>query len=596
MPIGPQCCSFCVVATMMMSTYTSTSTRPSRKRSVGTVTATNTAFRNNNNYRRSRSTPTVTRIPLTKWIGCVLICLVLCYLTAVVTLLTGTHLDPDKKKLSEQVGGTRSGGSNTNPVPSSLYRSHQSSEYILTAFIEKVDFDTWMKVTPLPNRSREEGSTATGTFTADATKLRVLQYPKVNSCSKLVSQWPVDMEDTPPAEQDPFLPWIHDVFPTADGKYIQIIAQNRKRCRTGPDDTEILAFMEPQLSNFQHISVQRITSKTTTKTTPRYRLCTHAEADPDGIATRFICRFKNNGQQQGPSSSSSSSSSSSNNREEETLSEFNFDYDWTNHRKRYVNGFTEGDGGIKSIHTSQLLFRCPVPSQFQTTVREGTSVENDYATLFLDLIPIRTPPRFGNPAQYFQPKYKEEESHDPFDPIMAYGTNHILPRIEDSGRIENIPICKPSLMTYEENESTTTTTITTTNGDDNKVVVVTPQKKHNLVSCIWASAGYATRGERFTINDGQRRLLEWITHNKLIGFDHFYLYDNSGAFNNCSDSNSNSNSGINNKSASSASLKNIADLFPEDVTYIPWPSKVCNNRPNNVKSPGERSSQYGTNS
>ena len=122
----------------------------------------------------------------------------------------------------------------------------------------------------------------------------------------------------------------------------------------------------------------------------------------------------------------------------------------------------------------------------------------------------------------------------------------------------------------------------------------TPQKKHNLVSCIWASAGYATRGERFTINDGQRRLLEWITHNKLIGFDHFYLYDNSGAFNNCSDSNS--NNGINNKSASSASLKNIADLFPEDVTYIPWPSKVCNNRPNNVKSPGERSSQYGTNS
>ena len=40
------------------------------------------------------------------------------------------------------------------------------------------------------------------------------------------------------------------------------------------------------------------------------------------------------------------------------------------------------------------------------------------------------------------------------------------------------------------------------------------------------------------------------------------------------------------------SLKPFVDTFPGDVTVIKWPSKVCNNNPNNVDSPGERSSQY----
>ena len=101
-----------------------------------------------------------------------------------------------------------------------------------------------------------------------------------------------------------------------------------------------------------------------------------------------------------------------------------------------------------------------------------------------------------------------------------------------------------------------------------------PIKKHRLISCIWASAGYATRGNRFAINDGQRRLLEWITYNKLTGVEHFYLYDNSDAF------------------PTDISLKFIADMFPDHVTIINWPSKICNNNQNNVDNPGERSSQY----
>ena len=57
------------------------------------------------------------------------------------------------------------------------------------------------------------------------------------------------------------------------------------------------------------------------------------------------------------------------------------------------------------------------------------------------------------------------------------------------------------------------------------------------------------------------------------------IYDNSGAFTN------------------ETSLQPIADLFDETVvTVIPWPSRVCNNNPNNVDSVGERSSQYAAES
>jgi hypothetical protein len=416
---------------------------------------------------------------------------------------------------------------------------HPTPEYVLKAYLEPLNFDEW-ETQPLPIRTK-----------AHADQLTEISYPRLHSCSKLTEQFPVD--DTP-TDADPFLPWIHDVFPTADGKYIQFIAQNKRRCKTGKDETDILQHMAPQAALFQHVHVKRveIDNGVADNNSTRYKISeTHEDADPDGVTTRFICRFK-------PSM-------------EETLSEFNFDYDWTAYRKRYKATFSKDDGNIYSIHTSQLIFRCPVPKHLQETVRQGTSVKDDWASLFMDLIPIRTPPRFGVPHQYFAPWYREFESTDPaekFYPNVTWGSNHVLPKIEDSGRWENIPICKPSLLQYERQDVKDLPTKV----DD------PPQKKHKLVSCIWASAGYTTRGERFAVNDGQRRLLEWITYNKLIGFDHIYVYDNSGAFSN------------------SSSLKPIADLFPGEVTYIYWPSQVCNNHPNNVDSPGERSSQYAAES
>lgn len=493
-----------------------------------------------------------------------------------------------------------------------VVREQAAPQHVLHAYLETPNLQEW-DVKPLPIRQK-----------AKAELLTPVAFPNVNSCSRLTEQWPVDES---PSDSDPFLPWIHDVFPTADGEYIQFVAQNKRRCKTGSKETDILEKMQPQVALFQHVPIQRIPAvdgaAATNRTRggggggrrkaqshardppPRYKLVPYEQADPDGITTRFICRFKPGLQ--------------------ETLSVFNFDYDWTSFRKRYKAAFLkDGDGGIKSIHTTQLIFKCPVPPELQETIRKGTSVHNDYATLFVDLIPIRTPPRYGIPNRYLAPWYAEFNDNSPehkFDPQKEWGDAHIVPAIEDSGRWENIPICQPSLMTYEnQSAADIPLKLPEPSGRNNSLDTRIP-KKHRLVSCLWASAGYQTRGERFAVNDGQRRLLEWITHNRNIGFDHFYVYDNSAAF------------------GTDLDLKGIADLFPGVVTRIPWPSKVrvchsvagfamivdvafethasfcthfatvvpcschvttilqiCNNRPNNVDSPGERSSQYAAES
>jgi hypothetical protein len=403
----------------------------------------------------------------------------------------------------------------------------------LKAFLEPINQSTW-DIKPLPVR------------TTTAKDLKQITFPPI-SCSTFQKDFPVD--EYPDA--DPFLPWIHDVFPTDDGKFIQFVAQNKRRCHTGTTESEtaLLKHFQPQASLFQHVAVKKFSQNGEV----RYRLASHQEADPDGMVTRFICRFKPNMQT--------------------TLSVFNVDYEYASFRKGQKKMFTVEGHDIKDIHTSQLVFQCPVPPELQETIRSGKSVVNDdVATLFVDVIPIRTPPRYGKPGRFFPPRLRDfQDTETPFDASKEWGDSHILPRIQDSGRWENIPICKPSLMTYSPYKEQ----------DHSAVAMISdkkPEKKHRLVACVWASAGYATRGERYAINDGQRRLQEWIHFNLLVGVDHFYIYDNSGAHSN------------------DASLKVITDMFPEQVTRIEWPSKVCNNNPNNVDSPGERSSQYAAES
>lgn len=412
---------------------------------------------------------------------------------------------------------------------------HPDPVHVLKAFIEPINFNEWEEK-PLPIRK-----------TASADQLVEVSFPKLNSCQKIPEMIPADQYP----EQDTFLPWIHDVFPTDDGKFIQIVAQNRRRCHTGQSqqDKKAMNLTQPNIALFQHVPVKRIIIDGES----RYQLTSHEEADPDGIATRFICRFK-------PTM-------------EETLSIYNFDYDYASHRKKHKHTFKLEEGGTSSVHTSQLIFKCPVPENLVEKIRSGTSVVNDWATLFLDLVPIRTPPRYGLSNEFLQPHYADRlpnQVADRFNPHREWGDNHVLPRIEDSGRWENIPICQSSLMQHHPAGAATASALSTAEE-------VYP-KKYRLAACIWASAGFATRGNLYAINDGQRRLYEWIHMHKMLGFEHFYLYDNSYAF------------------SSQVTLKPIADLFPEDVTYIKWPFQVCNNNLYTADSPGERSSQYAAES
>lgn len=70
--------------------------------------------------------------------------------------------------------------------------------------------------------------------------------------------------------------------------------------------------------------------------------------------------------------------------------------------------------------------------------------------------------------------------------------------------------------------------------------------------------------------------MEWIEFHLMIGFDHIYVYDNTGAH------------------TDEVDLEST--LYPRflesEVTYIDWPSRVCNNNIPAHENTGERSSQY----
>jgi hypothetical protein len=103
-----------------------------------------------------------------------------------------------------------------------------------------------------------------------------------------------------------------------------------------------------------------------------------------------------------------------------------------------------------------------------------------------------------------------------------------------------------------------------------------PAPKPNfLTACLWASVEFKTRGKKTgASSDTTQRLLEWIEFHLMVGFDHIYVYDNSGAHTN------------------ETSLEPLLSQYPGKVTRINWPSIVCNNNIPSHDSIGERSSQY----
>jgi hypothetical protein len=391
----------------------------------------------------------------------------------------------------------------------------------LTAYCEPVNQTDWV-TKPLPVREKN--------------KLLKVTYPHVNSCMALPSQWPVD---NPPVDLDPFLPWIHDVFPTPDGKNVMFVAQNRRRCYNGqkifrnenqlPEgvvghkgyvhvDPGKNYFMRPQAALFQHVPVKQVGEE---DGEPRFRLASHEDADEDGMETRFICRFK----WYDAATSSTSIVGYS-------LSAHELDYEYHTFRKGYLRTHSEAGYDNHVIWTSQLLFKCPVPEKYHTMVATGDIVVDDYSNLFVDLIPIRTAPRHTPPREFLQPRYNFKAQLDGlFLPDEVWGKEHVLPKIEDSGRWENIPVCMPSLIQYNviskgmDLELLRLSNVTMPN---KRRTVDVPMKEmgikiHKVIACTWASATFRTRGNRANVGDGERRLKEWLEFNLMAGFDHIYV-------------------------------------------------------------------------
>jgi Glycosyltransferase family 92 len=437
--------------------------------------------------------------------------------------------------------------------------------------------------------------------------LRKIEYPKVQSCRDMPEKFPIDRgleidsngdvvvwnvgntptpDDFPekeapfcPVEMDPFLPWIHDVFPSQDGSRLEFVAQNKRRCRTGSKFTKDVNRLVPQVALMQSISVQRIDDEQARRLAPelwhpdgpasdpvskvpRYRLAPFEESSQDGKFTRFICRFHGTLFPEGGPPQSVVVG--------ETLSEFPFNYDFVSYRKgnKASHGLHTPKGKDTELFwTSNIRFHCPVPESLRKDVAAGTTILSDGTpTLYVDLVPIRTSTRY---SEY----YLTEDQIGPliesgvslFDPVKRWGAKNVVPFVEASGRWANIPLCSPpSFSTKSGGSSLVPST-----------PAAPPKKPFFLSACLWASAEFKTRGHaRMAHSDTLTRLVEWIEFHKLVGFDHFFLFDNSGAHTN------------------ETSLAEIADRYPGIVTRIDWPAIPCNNNIPAHDSTGERSSQY----
>ena len=375
---------------------------------------------------------------------------------------------------------------------------------ILTAYLEAPSTLT-MATKPLPPR------------TTSAQQLTVQTFPKVQACGTLFETWPID--DYP--QTDPFLPWIHDVFPTADGKYVHVVAQNRRRCKTGKGMENEMKFWEPQMALFQPIPV--------VQDNDRIRLASSFE-EATANETRFICRFH----------------TMMDDSAYETLSEFPFNYEYVSWRKGKAEMYQhEGKDNIQ-FWLSQLIFYCPVPKELQHLIASQQHVDNnDLSSVFVDVIPIRSFPRFTD--FLFRKDHVGDDflkQLQVFDLKAEFGNQHYLPKAHDSGRWANIPVCRPP-----------------------------PIQKNRLVACTWTASAYTRRGDAVGISDTEARVREWILFHKMVGFDHVYVYDNTAP-------------GV------PSLLSAIANEFPGFVDYHRWPCSICNNNRPSHKNPGERSSQY----
>lgn len=441
----------------------------------------------------------------------------------------------------------------------------------------------------------------------------------LKSCNDLPNGWPVDhpkelddkyggnvnilqslhgrrheyARDACPVDLDPFLPWIHDSFPSHDGSFIEFVAHNKRRCRQDPSLFQAdISALEPQVALLQSVPIQRVSYHEMNqithipsdwKATERgvgggseglYRLSTLDDADEDGRETRFICQFHT----LKPVGETVQKVILG-----ETLSVFPYNYEHANYQHRRGQSANPmltrpaSSDDVNGIHNEQiwnaiLHFRCPVPTYLQESVANGTLVDSDgIPSIYLDVAPIRTHPR-ENLTGY----NPEHRSISTFDPKEEWGTAHVLPPVSRSGRWANIPVCHPVPTAFDAVNSQKIKSEEGVSVVHPLDTVLSPSIKTNyLTGCLWASASFSVRGEDRVDTSTTYRLLEWLTyHLDVAGFDQIIVYDNSEA------------------NTNETSLKPVTDLFPGRVVRIPWKHRVCNNNHPNHPNAGERSSQY----
>ncbi|GAB5359561.1 hypothetical protein AAMO2058_000554200 [Amorphochlora amoebiformis] len=90
-------------------------------------------------------------------------------------------------------------------------------------------------------------------------------------------------------------------------------------------------------------------------------------------------------------------------------------------------------------------------------------------------------------------------------------------------------------------------------------------KKHFLSICLFITSDpYVNEQHRWIVGESVRRLVEWIEFHRLVGFDHFYVFDNSKRAN--------------------GGILSILEAYIKDniATYHHWPHQRCTQAPIDV--------------
>lgn len=159
----------------------------------------------------------------------------------------------------------------------------------------------------------------------------------------------------------------------------------------------------------------------------------------------------------------------------------------------------------RDVYFATTIIRCPIPN----SLRELAFNSGITAKLQVDLIPTH--------------------NLRPEGPVMP---------------LKQLPVCAYPLVNQEDR------------------VYTPPPKKHYLSACVWLTGDTYLRVDdvskkQTNITDPLERLPEWIEYHLEVGFDHFYVYDNS-------------------EEAYGSLWRKLVPYIDRGLaTYIHWPAKVC---------------------